>query len=288
MTRRVLILASALGLAACFEIGPPSSRPPRVHSLRATPDLGDGIGGVEGVRAWFSKNGTAPPTAVAAAREWSQISHVIALTSSSDATALDGAALGAAMEESAPTLDALLSACAEKAPALVASARDVLPLARLAAWVPRARWARPLEEWSPAPADAADAGAALRSLEQHTLETWPVPEALHGSLAHADSGGGVFACTEAAHRVARGFTLVHAAAGLGEASVRDELRRQVTSAITKTMAKEFVEPPPPPSAEPGAEPGAQGSPLHALRRAQARALGGDAWVGDAHHTSCRG
>ena len=62
MTRaRVLILATALGVAAGFEVGPPSSRPPRAHLLRATPDSGDGIGGVEGVRAWFAKNGTAPP-----------------------------------------------------------------------------------------------------------------------------------------------------------------------------------------------------------------------------------
>ena len=62
----------------------------------------------------------------------------------------------------------------------------VLPLARLAAWLPRERWARPLDEWAPPPAEprpplewALPKAAArreerrlLRSLSAHLFERY--------------------------------------------------------------------------------------------------------------------
>ena len=83
---------------------------------------------------------------------------------------------------------------------------------RLAAWLPRERWARPLDEWAPPPpaelpseaplllpraAAAREERRLLRSLSAHLFERWEAPRALHAALAHVDDGGGVYACTEA-------------------------------------------------------------------------------------------
>lgn len=222
------------------------------------------------------------------------------------------------VEQLKPVVDELVDACTAHAPALVreASRSDgsgfahVRPLARLAAWVPREQWVREPSEWRPP--QGAGAAAALRSLQAHLLEQYDTAPALHGALAFATPGG--VPCTEAAHRVARAFTRILAASGGGRASVRAGLQAEVCSGTTKRTAKEFVSLRPAAAArefgsggkaavaEGGAAGGAAGSadaagvlaqaattsadgllesPLHALREAQVRALGAEAWVAKA-------
>lgn len=81
-----------------------------------------------------------------------------------------------------PSLNALLDACAHRAPSLC-TVSSLLPLARLAAWTSD-HWVRPLDEWQGevhAGEDDVEA-ATLRSLVSHLLERWETPEVLHGAL----------------------------------------------------------------------------------------------------------
>lgn len=170
-----------------------------------------------------------------------------------------------------PLLDDLLEACAAKAPPLVATPRTVLTLARLAAWLPREAWVRPLAEWEGC-ADQSE-WECLRSLEAHALERWPTPASLHGSLAFVgdERASGV---PESAHRAAAAFFEVQVSAGAGAASVRAALLAALGDGapISKAVAAAFC-------AEPEAATRPQDS-LGALRRAQVAAQGGAAWVGD--------
>ena len=127
--------------------------------------------------------------------------------------------------------------------ALVKNEFAVLPLARLAAWVARDRWVRPLEEWEGVDGGV-DADASLRSLSAHLLERWDdVPSALHGALAFtgSDRTAGV---PEVAHRVAYAFTSAHVAVGAGDASPRDALQSAVSAdseiVVSKAVSKAFV------------------------------------------------
>jgi len=196
--------------------------------------------------------------------------------------------LSDAAPDAKAAMDELLTACAEKAPQLLKEESFVLPLARLSAWAPAADWVRPLDDWS---CDTSSSAAgALRSLEEHLLETYESPKALHTAVAHRPPEG---QCTENAHRIACAFTRVLADAGAGRTSVRAALQREVCPGITKRMAKEFVQLDPATAASARCAAGKAGSkgsdenppgaqvplsPLHALREAQVLALGGDAWV----------
>ncbi len=190
----------------------------------------------------------------------------------------DGEKVREALADAQPALDSLLEACAARAPALVADARAVLPLARLAVWFPPERHVRPLAEWDGA-FTSTDGEASLRSLTRHLLETWETPEVLHGALDFSGEQRAA-AVPEAAHRVAYAFSLAQAAAGSGAANVRDALNGALSTeevpVVSKAVAKRFVA-----SETAGGAAAATGrSALHALRRAQVEAQGAPAWVAD--------
>ena len=123
-----------------------------------------------------------------------------------------------------PALEALLNACADRAPALVAEPVNCLPLARLAVWVPIDEWLRPLDEWrSEADATTDDsAEACVASLRAHLLEKWETPSVLHPALALAGDTRSA-AIPESAHRAAYVFSKTLVAAGSGSASVKAAL-----------------------------------------------------------------
>ena len=194
-------------------------------------------------------------------------------------------------ETSEAALNDLLTRCASVAPSLVAEPVAVLPVCRLAAWVPRSDWVNPLETWE-GPGEDADAAACLASLRQHLLEKWDTPEMLHGALGIIGDGRSA-SVPEAAHRASYAFTIALAKAGRGDASVKDALEAalcgegggegggegrgadtDVPPVVSKAVAK-FLAQPRPEEADKCAA-----SPLHALRRAQVAAQGGEAWVGD--------
>jgi len=161
--------------------------------------------------------------------------------------------------ETFPALKALVMT-SHRAPALVGRAETVLPLSRLAAWMPRDSWARPLDDWEGGDVDSVDDWrGALRSLVSHVLELYDVSPSLRLSLMHTDGTP----CTEAGHRVALAFARVQAASGGGHASVLNTLKAEVSPATTKAIAKHFTQ--------------CDGitNPLHAFRLAQVRAFGPD-------------
>jgi hypothetical protein len=82
-----------------------------------------------------------------------------------------------------PVLDKLLKTCAKKAPQLVRDELSVLPLARLAAWVPAEQWVRPVEEWEGVD-KSYNESSALRSLAAHLLVCVCVCVDCDGVLAH--------------------------------------------------------------------------------------------------------
>mmetsp|Transcript_34530 Transcript_34530/g.72663 ORF Transcript_34530/g.72663 Transcript_34530/m.72663 type:complete len:517 (-) Transcript_34530:486-2036(-) len=155
-----------------------------------------------------------------------------------------------------PVLKDLVEASV-RAPVLIDSTEAVLPLARLAAWVPREEWIRPLEKWEGSDSESTD--TALRSLIAHLLEQYEVAPSLRYAAMHTDGTP----CSEAAHRVAHTFVSVQSASGGGRASVLNVLRETVSPAITKKVAKLFV------------QSDVIRSPLHGLRRAQVEAVGGE-------------
>ena len=217
---------------------------------------------------WLVWSGAIALTDEAGLQPFSVPSGWMGSSSPPPAQAYSQADLEASLETSEPALTALLDAVADRAPSLC-QPDCALPLARLAAWT-GGKWVRALDDWAGEGAGAPlGEAAALRSLTAHLLETWDVPNALHGALAYEDGPP----VSEAAHRIARAFVAVHAAAGSGENSVLKELQARVGPAVSKAAAKEFV--------KLAAEEGGSSSPLHALRRAQVAALGGEAWVGDA-------
>lgn len=161
----------------------------------------------------------------------------------------------------------LLATCGRHAPPLIARAEAPYPLvlARLAAWVPRQSWVRPLEQWRPP-----KAGAALPSLLRHLLEEYEVPAPLRWGLTFCAERS----LPEATLQLSRAFALVHAEAGRGS-SVREAMQRHLSPTLSKRMVAEVIALP---ESEVSA---AAGHPLHALRRAQVASLGGAPWVRDA-------
>eukprot|EP00277_Geminigera_cryophila_P001363 CAMPEP_0179428606 /NCGR_PEP_ID=MMETSP0799-20121207/14228_1 /TAXON_ID=46947 /ORGANISM="Geminigera cryophila, Strain CCMP2564" /LENGTH=542 /DNA_ID=CAMNT_0021204169 /DNA_START=141 /DNA_END=1769 /DNA_ORIENTATION=- len=174
-------------------------------------------------------------------------------------------------EASKKSLDLLLDMCARKAPQLVKDEFGVLPLARLAVWVPLENWVRPLEEWEGVGKEA-NASVALRSITAHVLEKYETPEVLHTALSFRGDASAA-SVPEAAHRSSYAFVAALVAAGAGS-PVREALNKALLgddakSVISKTTWKAL-------SKEPSSS-----SPLHALRRAQVSAQNAPAWVGDA-------
>tara|TARA_B110001452_G_scaffold2199_1_gene1893 strand:- start:1024 stop:2727 length:1704 start_codon:yes stop_codon:yes gene_type:complete len=220
------------------------------------------------------------PEVEAAAQDWAGMSAAVAVSGGarSDFASRGGYPdqddIETRVAEAQESLSALLQACEDRAPALIADEAAVLPLARLAVWVPQAEWVRPLEEWDAAGLGGADASSSLRSLTAHLLETWETPSVLHGALAHRGEERGS-AVTEAAHRVSYAFTLAQAAAGAGTANVRDALGDAILGGdaggvVSKAVSKHLV----------ATSSSSTIDPLHALRRAQVRAQKGEEWVGD--------
>ena len=66
---------------------------------------------------------------------------------------------------------------------MVSNELDVLALSRLAAWVPKSDWVRPLDEWE-GDVNKVNASVALRSLSAHLLETYDTPPVLHSALTY--------------------------------------------------------------------------------------------------------
>jgi len=183
-------------------------------------------------------------------------------------------------------LNDLLVACAQHAPALVANPAACLPVARLAMWVPSESWVRPLEEWEGADlSNRAGVQEGIASLRRHLLEKWDTPGVLHDAVSFVGSDCSA-RVPEAAHRASYAFTTTLAAAGAGD-SVRERLaaavcgaegerEKQAPRVISKAVAKYFLSP----RQEDLAAMKAAANPLHALRRAQVAAQGGDVWVAD--------
>jgi len=161
--------------------------------------------------------------------------------------------LQALVSKALPSLRALVRA-SEQAPALIGSKDVILPLARLAAWVPCEAWIRPLEEWEGSDADSPE--AALRTLIAHLLEKYEVVPNLRLAMMHTDGSP----CSETAHRIALAFASVQVASGSGSSSVLDALKASVSPCTTKATAKHFTQ------AEDVK------NPLHAFRRAQVAAF----------------
>ena len=178
-------------------------------------------------------------------------------------------------QSSDDALMAILKRCAEVAPELIENENQLLPLTRLAAWVPEEVWVRPLDEWDGSATEAAKAAAKagsenepyettaggtvdmLRdaffgtpkpmeagskakviSLISHLIEKWTdVPSVLREALFLEDGPP----ITENAQRISFAFLKVYTGAGTGSNSVKNTLQAEVSPAITKTMAKIFVE-----------------------------------------------
>ena len=218
------------------------------------------------------EGGEVQPQVRDAAREFLAISVAIALTGGGRVmyANADEGLVSKGVEAAQPSLDSLMLTCLQNAPTLVATEESVLPLARLAAWVPREQWVRPLEEWAgPTVADGTAYTGALRSLAEHLLELWEVPSALHGALAFTGDGRSA-TVPEAAHRVSFAFLSAHVAVGAGTASLRDALQETIGSqsavVVSKATAKSLVA-------------SSDSNPLHALRRAQVASRGAEDWVG---------
>ena len=144
----------------------------------------------------------------------------------------------------------LLRRCCEVAPALAATDAYVLPLARLAAWLDRQQWQRPLSEWNAVDNSTGsddlrrqvnatnDCGIALRSLVAHLVEKWDdVPEPLRWALSYMDGPP----TTEAAQVISHRFFEVYVQSGGGTESVKSGLQRVVSPKFSKQMAKHFVQ-----------------------------------------------
>jgi len=138
---------------------------------------------------------------------------------------------------------------------------------------------------------------AVDALTAYLLEKYDVPQALRRALWYTDEDArhdddddfaypsnddddGDVSTNEtssqltvetATMQVAYKFSAAYAEAASGRRNVRDALRHCVGLTVSKKAAKEFVE----------SGPKKYRSPLGAVRRAQIRALGGEAWVGDA-------
>ena len=227
------------------------------------------------------------PTVREALKGWSAMSAAIAVSGggTSDFSADGGypkqAAIRSRVDEAAPALEELLRACAESAPALVAEPFACLPLARLATWIPREQWQRPLEDWE-GPGAEADAATCIASLRGHLLERWDTPPVLHDALSLTGDAR-ASSVPEAAHRASFAFVSVLSAAGSGSASVKEALEIAISGepadgslppVVSKAVAKFVVTPR---AADAKA---AGGNPVHLLRRAQVAAQGGEAWVGE--------
>ncbi|KAK3273672.1 hypothetical protein CYMTET_18099 [Cymbomonas tetramitiformis] len=83
------------------------------------------------------------------------------------------------------TLKTLLRLLCVRAPQLL-TATWLLPVARLAAFIPQEEWERPLGEWEAPPVEDGGA-AAMRSLQAHLVERFPAPRSLEVALSFSDA-----------------------------------------------------------------------------------------------------
>ena len=150
-------------------------------------------------------------------------------------------------------------------------------LARLASWTGggcgSGKWVREPEDWAPPPEGLRGGGgaAAVAALAEHLLEKYPAIAPLRRSVLLDASSD-----PQLTNRVALHFCRAYAATASGEASVRSAVQTVVPS-LTKRAAAKYCE-----------TSDAALSPLEALRRAQAAALGAPDWVGDAAFASTVG
>jgi hypothetical protein len=119
----------------------------------------------------LQRTGRVSPSVRSAASAWLTMSSAVAIGgATTDFAAAGGypssAEIRAKIEGAAPVLEELLIVCGRLAPALVADEEACLPLARLAAWVPKERWVRPLSEWKGPEGDTGGEGMP----EGHTGE----------------------------------------------------------------------------------------------------------------------
>lgn len=127
-----------------------------------------------------------------------------------------------------------------------------LSLARIASWFDEP-YVRPLDDWD----------GDERSLAAHLFEKYDdVPGPLKGALAH-----------DVNDEVSLKFCRAYEEVGAGKMSVRDAVRKHVSDSLTKKAAAALCA-----EKEVAVE---DPSPLKALRRAQIKAIGGEAWIGDA-------
>merc|ERR1719362_1986919 len=130
------------------------------------------------------------------------------------------------------TVGHLLAACAERMPDFLRAGDSVavITVARLASWVPKSCWVRPLAEWKATQEDP------ITSLCMHLLERYEAPVALRWALTYRDSPD----CSDTAQRSCFALTRVYVAAGAGE-SLRDALRAFVSPSISRKCAAAFGE-----------------------------------------------
>lgn len=155
---------------------------------RVAPSMAEDYGAK--IAELLRRTGGVQPQVASAARDWLAMSSAVSVGgATTDFSSAGGypapEVIGGVMSAVEPALDALLAACVKRAPALVADEEACLPLARIAAWVPRERWVRPLAEWAGPEGgvpSSLNAEACLRSLSAHLLETWETPAVLHGAL----------------------------------------------------------------------------------------------------------
>ncbi len=280
-------LATALGLVGGL-VRPPAPRAAWPITRRATSSrMGAREDYGEKLQEVLRRQGGIAPDVRDACQQYAYVSAAIALTGGGTASFAtsggypDSERVAAVVAAAQPTLEALLDACVEKAPALVRTPEAVLPVARLALWRPRDTWVRPLDAWDGCD-DGASAAAALRGLESHLVEKWEVPSVLHGALGFRGEGRSA-GIPEAAHRAAYAFFAAHASAGAGTGSVRDSLQTAIgggdAAVVSKSVSKAFVATAAPAAAV-AADADGGADPLRALRRAQVAAQGGEAWVAE--------
>ena len=223
----------------------------------------------------FGHGGRLRPEVKDAAEEWATMCAAIAVSGGGESSFADSGGypspqqIARELEEAKGALEVLLQACAAKAPALVADPLSVLPLARLAVWVPQGQWVRGIEDWEGAEANA-NASTALRSLSAHLLETYDTPPVLHAALGFCGNEKAALV-PEGAHRVSYAFTQALVAAGAGK-PVREALNAAIgANVVSKSSYKVFVK-------EQARD---SDGPLMALRRAQVAAQNAPDWVADA-------
>ena len=208
-------------------------------------------------------------------------------------------ALASRAQEAEDLIVRLVNIVAEKAPSAlddntgVALQRELLSLARLAAFTSAEEFLRTPESWQPDDDPARASSSATASLCTHLLEEYETPIALRAALSFTDATGdaGFYGlgqghrCSEEASRVSWAFFKAYKSVARG-GSARDAMREHVSPALTKKMVASFI------AGEYNEyydveallatlsedEGDRATSPLHALRVAQLRCFGADDWV----------